>query len=314
MRVNSMALLLCGSCGSASSLTRIIRPLPASSLLPFTASSSSFSSAPSSSSSSVIIANGDARLPATFAKLGTKNNADVLITDPPYCLLERRRKGGDLRDPKKRSKLDGEDTVPRYESVKQYKQFTQEWLTTCVQHGLKDGAVLCIWTNALGKRPIVDVAQTLGYELRGEYLWAKRTTTGAASPTSTKNEVLLRVYESALVLTKTNDQHSATKLSLQPGDASLPWSVITGYHDDDGQDRHDHPCHKPFAALEPLIRAWTKPGDTILDCFTGSGGILQAAIRIKDRHVVGIELLPDWAARANEAVRSEKEALTQPRS
>jgi site-specific DNA-methyltransferase (adenine-specific) len=261
-----------------------------------------------------MIVNGDARLPETFAKLGGSSRADVLITDPPYCLLERRRKGGDLRDPKKRSKLDGEDTVPRYESVKQYKQFTQEWLSTCVQHGLKDDAVLCIWTNALGKRPIVDVAQSLGYELRGEYLWAKRTSAGAPSATSTKNEVLLRVYESALVLTKRGDQHSAEKLALQSGDASLPWSVITGYHEEDSEDRHDHPCHKPFAALEPLLRAWTKPGDTVLDCFAGSGGILQATVRIRDRHVVGIELLPEWATKANLAVKEEVAVLAKVKS
>ena len=255
------------------------------------------------SSIPMTVRNGDARFPESYSSLG---RADVLITDPPYCLLERRRKGGDLRDPKKRSKLDGEDTVPRYENVKEYKRFTEQWLTSCVQHGLKDGAVMCIWTNPLGKRPIVDVASTLGYELQGEYLWAKRTTTGASSVTSTKNEVLLRVYESALVLTKKTDQNSTSKLQLGPSDVSLPWSVITGYHDDDGEIRHEHPCHKPFAALEPLIRAWTRPGDVVMDCFAGSGGILQAVVRVGGkRSAEGIEMLPEWVMKANNAINAE---------
>ena len=257
------------------------------------------------SSPPMTVMNGDARFPETFSSFG-RVRADVLITDPPYCLLERRRKGGDLRDPKKRSKLDGEDTVPRYENVKEYKRFTEQWLTSCIQHGLKDGAVLCIWTNPLGKRPIVDVASTLGYELQGEYLWAKRTTTGVSSITSTKNEVLLRVYESALVLTKKTDQNSTTKLPLGPSDVSFPWSVITGYHEDDGEIRHEHPCHKPFAALEPLIRAWTRPGDVVMDCFAGSGGILQAVVRIGGkRSAVGIEMLPEWVTKSNEAIKAE---------
>ena len=268
------------------------------------------SSSTTISASPMTVLNGDARFPETFSSLG-KTRADVLITDPPYCLLERRRKGGDLRDPKKRNKLDGEDTVPRYENVKEYKRFTEQWLTSCVQHGLKDGAVLCIWTNPLGKRPIVDVASTLGYELQGEYLWAKRTTTGVSSITSTKNEVLLRIYESALVFIKKTDQNSTTKLQLGPSDVSLPWSVITGYHEDDGEIRHEHPCHKPFAALEPLIRAWTKPGDMVMDCFAGSGGILQAVVRIGGkRSAVGIEMLPEWVVKANDAITAE--ALKHP--
>lgn len=253
------------------------------------------------SNNSEVIIHGDARVPATYMDLVDK--ADVLITDPPYCLLERRRKGGDLRDPKKRSKLDGEDTVPRYASVWEYEKFTEQWLTACVKHGLKDRAVLVIWANALGKQPIISVAKELGYELRGEYLWAKRTTNGAPSQNSTKSEVWLRVYESALILSHRCDP--GLKPHLRPSDVSLPWSVVTGYHDDHNEGRHDHPCHKPFAALEPLIRAWSKPGDTILDCFAGSGSIPQAVVRIQGRTVRGIELLPDWAARANEAVKSE---------
>jgi DNA modification methylase len=58
------------------------------------------------------------------AGLGRNNNeelADILVTDPPYCLLHRRRKNGDLRDPKiRQKKLDDSDTVSFTEdSVKQ---------------------------------------------------------------------------------------------------------------------------------------------------------------------------------------------------
>jgi len=257
----------------------------------------------SSSSTPPAVIHGDARLPATYASLVTATGrADVLVTDPPYCLLVRRRKEGQLRDPKKRNKLDGEETVPRYESVREYKRFTEEWLTAAVAHGLKPDAVLIVWTNALGKAPITDVARALGYEGVGEYLWAKRTAQAAASAASTKNEVLMRVYESALVFAKPTDAATAAKLTNAPGDPPLPWSVITGYHDDPADGRHDHPCHKPFAALEPLLRAWSKPGDVVLDCFAGSGGILHAAARLQ-RRAVGVEVLPDWAVRANDAVR-----------
>ena len=37
---------------------------------------------------------------------------------------------------------------------------------------------IIIWTNTLGKQPIVAVCKELGYNLCGEYLWAKRTSAG----------------------------------------------------------------------------------------------------------------------------------------
>jgi hypothetical protein len=87
---------------------------------------------------------GDSRLAATYgkAKLGKLFElADVLVTDPPYCLLNRRRTGGDLRDPKvRKKKIDESDTVTRFENLKEYKAFTKEWLKPCIDFGLKSNA------------------------------------------------------------------------------------------------------------------------------------------------------------------------------
>lgn len=91
------------------------------------------------------VINGDSRIPATYskAKLGKApfELADILVTDPPYCLLHRRRTGGDLRDPKvRKKKIDESDTVTRFENLKEYKAFTKEWLKPCIEYGLKPDA------------------------------------------------------------------------------------------------------------------------------------------------------------------------------
>ena len=218
-----------------------------------------------------------------------QEKADILITDPPYCLLNRRRAKGDLRDVKKNvhsKKIDGDEAVTRYENLREYTDFTRQWLSICVTQ-LKPDAKLIIWTNALGIKPIKDVCTELGYSFLGEFEWAKRTKDLAEN--STRNEVLLRVYESALIF-----QRSIPFASPAPIDRSIPWSVITGYHDEGASMSHQHPCHKPLPALLPLILVWTKPGDVILDPFAGSGSILLAGLK-EGRRVVGLEILPRWS-------------------
>lgn len=243
----------------------------------------------------------DATRPEGYEKALGSRRADVLVTDPPYCLLTRRRKGGDLRDPRGR-KIDREPVV-RFESVRDYRKFTDAWLPLAVER-LKPGATLVIWTNILGKEPILASAAKLGYvHSQGEFVWAKR------SRDVNSNEQLLRVYEVALVLTKTPPPETLA-LDRPP----LPWSVVTGYDDEgEGDDWGKHPHHKPFGALIPLLLSWSKPGDLVFDPFSGSGSIPVAAVRL-GREAVGLELVPEWAERISERLAEEVAALKNPKS
>lgn len=274
-----------------------------------------------SSVASSVIAEGDARLPRTYQALMNGAKADACVTDPPYCLLTRRRKGGDLRGLKPRQRKLDHDIVVRYESVREYAAFSEHWLAAAVPH-LKPHAPMIVWTNQLGKASIAHVAGKLGYtHLAGEFIWAKHSSDAAARKhanavdssrpqdppdaaarpagvASSSSELLLRVYEIALVL---------TRQPLPPpsiSDPPIPWSVVTGYHDDAATEFMlresgardnvnqilDHPHRKPLAALRPLIQSWTKPGDLILDPFSGTGAISAAAVSL-GRNAVGIELV-----------------------
>lgn len=50
-----------------------------------------------------------------------------------------------------------------------------------------------------------------------------------------------------------------------------------------------HPTQKPTGILKPLIETFSKPGDTVLDSFAGSGSTLAAAAAL-GRHYIGIEM------------------------
>ena len=67
-----------------------------------------------------------------------------------------------------------------------------------------------------------------------------------------------------------------------------------------------HPTQKPLSLIEWNVRLLTDEGDTVLDCFMGSGTTLVACQRM-GRHGTGIELDPDYfqiaCQRVDEAAR-----------
>ena len=133
----------------------------------------------------------DATNPKAYSDLLSSDLAHALITDPPYCLLTRRRKQGDLRDSKNR-KID-RGPVRRFESVKEYRNFTAQWMRPAL-NVLIHNAPLVVWTNLLGRAPIQSVAAELGWSIFvGEFIWGKRTRE------SNSGEEILRVVETALV-------------------------------------------------------------------------------------------------------------------
>jgi len=233
-----------------------------------------------------VVITGDARDPAVLARALAGRRPSLLLTDPPYCLLTRRRKGGEERERRARRKID-QDPIHRFEDVRAYRRFTAEWLPAAARV-VEDGGTLAIWTNFLGRQPILAVAAEAGFPaLAGEFVWAKLTTESGG------NERLARVYEVALVLRR---EPLAPPSS---GDAARPWSVVAGYDEDAEATRWgSHPNHKPFGVLEPLLRTWSRPGELVLDCFAGSGSIPAAALRL-GREVACIELDPGWAQRAS---------------
>jgi adenine-specific DNA-methyltransferase len=82
-------------------------------------------------------------------------------------------------------------------------------------------------------------------------------------------------HESAYVLAKGRPEMPAAPIS-----DVLPWHY---------SGNHSHPTEKSVDTLRPIVEAFSKPGDVILDPFAGSGSSLVAAALL-GRNYLGIEL------------------------
>ena len=63
-----------------------------------------------------------------------------------------------------------------------------------------------------------------------------------------------------------------------------------------------HPTQKPVKLLEYLIKTYTNPGDTVLDCCMGSGSTGVAAVNT-GRSFIGIEILQDYFNISNTRIK-----------
>ncbi len=72
-----------------------------------------------------------------------------------------------------------------------------------------------------------------------------------------------------------------------------------------------HPCEKPLAMMEHIIRASTKPWAVVLDCFAGSG-VTGHACRNLGRNFIGIEKDAEYAAMARLRIEGQPRKSAQP--
>lgn len=261
--------------------------------------------------------------------------ADAIITDPPYCLLERRQRDGSLRAPSRSARarpIHAPSGVTRFESVAAHAAFTRAWLAVALPR-LRPGGVLAVWTNPLGRGAVAAAASAAACTTIGEFVWARSARAGqrvggAGAVAAGTGDVFLRAYESALVFRKGGEVDVDVD-RVRGDDARVPWAVVSGYRegedDDEGEDdgegglgergggecRSDareprHPHAKPRAAMEPLVRSWSARGDVVLDPFAGSGGCVAAAVAC-GRDGVGLEADGEWAERAAAAAAAAEQ-------
>lgn len=120
-----------------------------------------------------------------------------------------------------------------------------------------------------------------GFRPVGHLVWVKSYASGSA--------FLQYRHEQAYLLAK--------------GFPNRPLSPISDVQDWQYTGNRLHPTQKPVGALMPLVRAFSKPGEVVLDPFCGSGSVLLAA-KLLGRRYIGIELREDYCGIARQRLMS----------
>jgi site-specific DNA-methyltransferase (adenine-specific) len=105
-------------------------------------------------------------------------------------------------------------------------------------------------------------------------------------------------HESAYVLAK-----GRPELPANPLTDVLPWHY---------SGNHNHPTEKSVDTIKPIIEAFTKSGDVVLDPFAGSGSSLVAAALLR-RQYIGIELEQKYCDHARRRIAGVTRYLSIPR-
>jgi site-specific DNA-methyltransferase (adenine-specific) len=122
--------------------------------------------------------------------------------------------------------------------------------------------------------------RSAGFVIAGHIVYRK--------PYASSRGYLDRCHEQAYLLMK-----GSPRIHAGPLPDVLDW-IYTG--------NQLHPTQKPLSALKPLIRAFSAPGDVVLDPFCGSGSTLAAAHAL-DRKWLGIELDAHHHSTASDRMR-----------
>ena len=230
------------------------------------------------------------------------NSINMILVDPPYNISQK----NDNRDRTKcfspvmrrTSKITydfGEwDNKDREEFLK----FTSEWLKECCRV-LKDGGTIISFFNKEDISYLGWEAKKYDIRTRVIFTWHK------SNPVPQFRKV---------------NYLSATEFIWIGSKGKKAWTfnfkqqkemhnyVITA--NGSSYKETKHPTEKPLSLIKHWIEIHSNAGDTILDCFVGSGTTALACKQL-GRNFIGIEAIKEYVDMAN--LRLSQESLTKPK-
>jgi DNA modification methylase len=206
------------------------------------------------------------------------NSVDLVLTDPPYFIGFDGGKGWDSQ----------------WDSEAQYLCWCQKWTAQCIRV-LKPNRMLIVWgtlkTNTFLKYKLLfdNYTDVVGQnEIIWSYNWGGRSKDNFAR----KHEYAWCFSKGKEFLFNDDDIRVERKVkkNLRTGQDYAQGTIPTCIWEKNNHTTSKefcgwHPTTKNLEVLERMIRAYTNPGDTVLDIFMGSGSTAIAADRCGRKYI-----------------------------
>src|SRR3954470_5725386 len=232
---------------------------------------------------------------AAMAKLAP-GSVDLVFADPPYNLQLQ----GDLKRPDDSTVDAVDDDWDKFSSFSAYDDFTRAWLMAA-RRAMKPSATLWVIGSYHNIFRVVSILQDLGFWILNDVMWRKTNPMpnfrGRRFTNAHETMIWAARDQSAKGYTFNYEALKAGNEDVQVrSDWTLP--LCTGEERLKGRDgKKIHPTQKPEALLARVILSSSRPGDLILDPFSGTGTTGATAKRL-GRQFIGIERDAAYAAAA----------------
>lgn len=214
------------------------------------------------------------------------NSVDLIFADPPYNL----QLGGDLHRPDN-SKVDAvDDDWDKFGSFRDYDTFTAAWLKAARRLLKPDGALWVIGSYHNIFRVGAQL-QDLGYWILNDIVWRKANPMPNFKGKRFTNAHETLIWAGRDEKSRPTFNYEAMKAFNDDLQMRSDWFIPIcsgGERLKDDKGEKTHPTQKPEGLLARVIMATTKPGDTILDPFFGTG-TTGAVAKQFGRNFIGIE-------------------------
>lgn len=224
------------------------------------------------------------------------NSVDHVNCDPPYNIGYD---GGA-----------GWDTFPTEDA---YLEWCREWITECARV-LKPEGMMCIWgtqkTDLFFRLKLEVLNKIEGLvgqsSIHWSYNWGGRPRNNFAHK-----------FETAWCYSKGKtfffdrthiEVERKMKINVRTGkpfdNGTIPTTIWEGNlttNSSEAKESNFHPTVKPQFVLQRMIYAYTKEGDTVLDCFSGSGSTAIASLET-GRNFIGSEVNTEYYEKSLERI------------
>src|ERR1700730_2022330 len=232
---------------------------------------------------------------------------DLVFADPPYNLQLK----GDLKRPDD-SRVDAvDDDWDKFASFAEYDAFTRVWLAAC-RRLLKPAGTLWVIGSYHNIYRVGAILQDLGFWILNDVVWRKSNPTRNCRGRRFPNAHGTLIWAAREQTSRYTFNYEALKAGNEDVQVRSDWTLplCTGEERLKGHDgKKIHTTQKPEALLARVILSSSRPGDLILEPFSGTGTTGATAKRL-GRQFIGIERDPAYAAAA-EARISRTEPLPE---